>query len=230
MANEEKLNDKIKDTPVRPNKKLNLFEKMLAISSRLEIVPKNLEVSISATGKYKAVGELDVLRAVKPLEIEYGVFSYPVEREIVESGTIESVDSRGNAKKQLFERVKVVYRFVNVENTNEYIDITSYGDGIDTGDKSVGKAMTYADKYALMKAYKMMTGDDPDQEASGELKGAKIKKDLDPKLLARCAELGIELNKVAIWLKVNVDDLTNENLKMCIARKEKTLTKENPNG
>ena len=26
--------------------------------------------------------------------------------------------------------------------------------------------MTYADKYALMKAYKIMTGDDPDQDKS----------------------------------------------------------------
>ena len=30
------------------------------------------------------------------------------------------------------------------------------------------KAMTYADKYALMKAYKISTGDDPDKEASPE--------------------------------------------------------------
>ena len=28
--------------------------------------------------------------------------------------------------------------------------------------------MTYADKYALMKAYKLSTGDDPDKEASPE--------------------------------------------------------------
>ena len=28
--------------------------------------------------------------------------------------------------------------------------------------------MTYADKYALMKAYKISTGDDPDKEASEE--------------------------------------------------------------
>ena len=32
--------------------------------------------------------------------------------------------------------------------------------------KHHGKAMTYADKYALMKAYKIMTGDDPDQNKS----------------------------------------------------------------
>lgn len=28
--------------------------------------------------------------------------------------------------------------------------------------------MTYSDKYALLKAYKMITGDDPDQTPSGD--------------------------------------------------------------
>ena len=33
--------------------------------------------------------------------------------------------------------------------------------------------MTYADKYALMKAYKISTGDDPDNTASEEVKYTK---------------------------------------------------------
>ena len=43
--------------------------------------------------------------------------------------------------------------------------------------------MTYADKYALLKAYKISTGDDPDQEASDELKSYKDEK-ASPKQLA----------------------------------------------
>ena len=42
----------------------------------------------------------------------------------------------------------------------------TFGDGVDTQDKAPGKAMTYGDKYALLKAYKIVTGDDPDQNAS----------------------------------------------------------------
>ena len=33
--------------------------------------------------------------------------------------------------------------------------------------------MTYGDKYALLKAYKIQTGDDPDQNASEDLSGVK---------------------------------------------------------
>ncbi|MBR3243048.1 MAG: ERF family protein, partial [Parasporobacterium sp.] len=46
----------------------------------------------------------------------------------------------------------------------------TYGDGVDSQDKAPGKAMTYGDKYALLKAYKIITGDDPDQNYSEELK------------------------------------------------------------
>ena len=71
--------------------------------------------------------------------------------------------TKGN---QIFMRLKTVYRFVNIEKPEEYIDVPTYGDGVDTQDKAPGKAMTYGDKYALMKAYKIITGDDPDQNGS----------------------------------------------------------------
>ena len=71
--------------------------------------------------------------------------------------------------------MKTVYRFVNVDNPADYIDITTYGDGVDSQDKAPGKAMTYGDKYALLKAYKIITGDDPDQTASAPLNGKEQK-------------------------------------------------------
>lgn len=208
-------------------KGMNIYEKMLNISIELTTVNKNLEVTVSKNGKYKAVGEADVLRAVKPLEFKYRILSFPFSREIIESGTLESTDFNGNTKKQLFERIKTVYRFINVDNTNEIVDVIGYGDGIDTGDKSVGKAMTYADKYAIMKAYKIVTGDDPDQDASdANLNDTKIKKkELDPELVAVCAELNIDLSKVATYFKKKVEDLTDEEVTACIEKKKASLEK-----
>lgn len=200
---------------------MNIYEKLGKITAELSAVAKNLEVGVGQA-KYKAVGEADVLRAVKPLEEKYGIYSYPHSRTIVESGTIESTNYKGEVKKSLFERIETVYRFVNVEKPDEFIDITSYGDGIDTGDKSVGKAMTYSDKYALLKAYKIVTGDDPDQYASEDLKAAKTAKaPLDASLLEKCKALGIDLSKVAIYYRKKAEDLTNADLAKCIAQKEK---------
>lgn len=206
------------------NKQLNIYEKLSAISTELMSVAKNLEVGVGAS-KYKAVGEADVLRAVKPLEAKYKVYSYPVNRTIIESGTIESTTYKGEIKKNLFERIEVIYRFVNIENPAEYVDITSYGDGIDSQDKSVGKAMTYADKYALLKAYKIVTGDDPDQNASEDLNAATTKSaPLSQDLLNECERLNIDLaGKLAPYLKKDASELTNEDLKKAIAQKQKAL-------
>ena len=147
----------------------NIYKKMLKATEKIQSVAKNLEIEISKGKSYKAVGETDVLKAVKPIEIELGIFSYPVSRKIIETATLENETQYGTTKK-LFMRIETIYRFVNVDNPSEFVEITSYGDGIDSGDKATGKAMTYSDKYALLKAYKIATGDDPDQEPSQELK------------------------------------------------------------
>lgn len=154
---------------------MNIFEKMSAITAELGTVAKNLEVGFGKN-QYKAVGEADVLAAVKPLEVKYKVYSYPVSRRVIDSGEmITTGKSNGETveKRQLYLRVETVYRFVNIEQPEEYVDITTYGDGVDSQDKAPGKAMTYGDKYALLKAYKIQTGDDPDQKASGDLAGVR---------------------------------------------------------
>ena len=146
---------------------MNIYQKMSAITKEISTVAKNLQVG-EGKNQYKAVGEADVLAAVKPIEAKHGVYSYPFNREIVESGEMVSSTKYGD-RKSLYLRVKTVYRFVNVDEPSEYIDITTYGDGVDSQDKAPGKAMTYGDKYALLKAYKIQTGDDPDQNESETL-------------------------------------------------------------
>ena len=157
---------------------MNIYKKMQLATAQIETVAKNLKVEMGK-GSYKAVGEGDVLRAVKPIEADLGIYSYPLSRKVIETATLTTVrEYNGNKTEsnQLFMRLETVYRFVNVDNPEEYIDITTYGDGVDTQDKAPGKAMTYADKYALLKAYKIETGDDPDKDDSGELKGVANKK------------------------------------------------------
>lgn len=152
-------------------KGLNIHQKMLQATMNISRVGKNLKIEMGknkdgSVRSYKAVSEGDVLNAVKSVEIELGIYSYPVFRNIVDSSVLVNEYD----KKSQFLRVETTYRFVNIDNPTDFVDVTTYGDGIDSGDKAPGKAMTYADKYALLKAYKIETGDDPDQEGSKEYK------------------------------------------------------------
>lgn len=154
------------------NKELNIYKRMANATNEIQTVAKNLDVQVSEKNTYKAVGERDILDAVKPIEFKYGIYSYPIKRTILNNEVIES-ETKYGTKKQIHYLIETVYRFVNVDDYNDYIETISYSDGIDTGDKAMGKAMTYGDKYALMKAYKISTEEDPDQEASTEIKEVK---------------------------------------------------------
>ncbi len=150
---------------------MNIYQKMSAVTSELQTVAKNLTVDAGKGNSYKAVSERDIIDAVKPVEIKHGIYSYPYDRQIIESQTLESeneYNGKITKKTTFFSRIKTTYRFVNVDKPDEYIDMVTFAEGIDPQDKGSGKAMTYADKYALMKAYKISTGDDPDQNASEE--------------------------------------------------------------
>lgn len=163
MANTQEKEINIKD--------LNIYEKMSLITTEMAVIEKNLKVAVNAKNSYKAVSERDVLDNVKPLEAKYRVYSYPLKREITDKDTlVKETEYNGNITRTntLFMRLSTAYRFINIDKPEEYIDIDSFGDGLDTGDKAPGKAMTYADKYALMKAYKISTGDDPDKDPSPE--------------------------------------------------------------
>lgn len=146
--------------------KMNIYEKMSNITNEIVTVNKNLTVG-EGKSSYKAVGEADILKAVKELEFKYRVYSYPISREVLESTMFTTTNNYGE-KNNIFSRIKTIYRFVNIDNADDYIETVTFAEGIDTQDKGSGKAMTYADKYALMKSYKIITGEDPDQNPSEE--------------------------------------------------------------
>ena len=149
---------------------MNIYQRTAAITAELGTVAKNMSVK-AGSGSYKAVSERDIIDAVKPLEEKYRVYSYPSNRTILESETLENEKTyNGNTTKttSFFTRVQTEYVFVNIDKPEERFSTIVFSEGIDPGDKGSGKAMTYADKYALMKAYKISTGDDPDQNPSEE--------------------------------------------------------------
>jgi hypothetical protein len=198
----------------------NIYQRMAAITAELRTVAKNLTVPTGGKNSYKAVGERDILDAVKPLEEKYGVYSYPAGRNVLESNLLESeksyTDSKGNTTvtrtTTFMTRIETLYRFVNVDNPAEYIETVTFAEGIDVQDKGSGKAMTYADKYALMKAYKISTGDDPDQTASEETRYTKSAPKSSPttatpreRLIAKLREKNIDLNEYATAKGLNKD-------------------------
>lgn len=192
-------------------KELNLFEKLTLITQEIGVIEKNLNVQVNKNASYKAVSERDVLDAVKPIEKKYRVYSYPSKREIIDRDVLtKETEYNGTITRTntIFMRTETTYRFVNIDKPEEFIETIVYGDGLDTGDKAPGKAMTYADKYALMKAYKLSTGDDPDKEASPE-QGYQTNKKVSERQLALLERIYQGDNLTKVLDKYNIKELAD---------------------
>ena len=204
-------------------KSMNIYEKMLHIQSEIPTVAKNLNVSTGKTGSYKAVSERDVKDAIKPLEEKYGVYSFPIVKELIEQTQLEQETQYGK-KTSFYIREKVTYRFVNVHNPSEFIEIDGYGDGIDSGDKATGKADTYASKYCLMSAYKISTGDDPDKDASEEYSKKQPKQSQKPAVQTAPPDMAVEFTRLRGELAKVGYDLHDEKVANFIKERAKVDT------
>lgn len=200
--------------------KMNLFEKMMNLTNEVEAVKKNGMIM----GKIPTVTEPDVLAAVKSKEYVYRVYSYPFDREVI---------TQGNG----MLKIKTTYRFVNVDNPNEFIDMISFGYGVENDDKAPGKALSYSDKYALLKAYKMITGTDPDWEPVDVTRNTPIapsepkkeekheEKKIPDKVLEEMAKYDIRTDRLSAFLGKNPDELTEADMISAIKKKKETLAK-----
>lgn len=217
---------------------MNIFQRIDAITAELAVVAKNMTVQTSKTSSYKAVSERDVIDAVKPLEHKFGVCSFPVSREILDDETLQSeVEYQGKTQKKttFYIKIKTKYRFVNIEKPEEFIETETISDGLDSGDKGGGKAMTYGDKYALMKVYKISTGEDPDQKASEPTEYTKPTKAPDAPVVLYASEeqlktirelaekAGVDLTSIG----EDVEKMTSKRADAMIARLRERIGERN---
>lgn len=155
------------------NKNFNLYQKIQMVSDEIKNIEKNTVVG-TGNNAYKAVADIDVLLKVKQAETKYGLVSIPVKQELVRSDQVMKQSRDGYTSVTFADIVKMTVRIINIDNPAETIEVESFGRGLDSGDKGFGKASTYARKYALLNAYKIATGEDPDEQASQEMPVSNI--------------------------------------------------------
>jgi hypothetical protein len=166
--------------PKADHKKLNLYEKIQGVANKVMNIEKDLSVG-TGNYEYKATSDLAVTLAVKRAETDFRLLSIPINQEIVSSETIKKLDKNNKESFVFVENIKMTLRIIDLDNINHHIEVVSYGKGVDSGDKGFGKASTYARKYALLNAYKIATGEDPDADKSETINTPKT---LDERRLA----------------------------------------------
>jgi hypothetical protein len=146
-----------------------LLEKIQNVANAIMNIEKDMIVGKGAYS-YKAVSDTLVTLKVKEAEKAQGIISIPIKQDLISSEILRTEKQQKNSDEikesiQYVDVIKMTVRIYDIE-TERYIDIESFGRGLDSSDKGFGKASTYARKYALLNAYKIATGEDPDAEMS----------------------------------------------------------------
>ena len=141
---------------------MNIFQKINEVMKNIEYLTKDDKVEFGAT-KYKAISEEKVTTAVRDQLVKQGIVILPISQDAENKELIRTEKSVN-----MLTSVHTKYRIQNIDDVNDYIEVESNGSGVDTQDKGVGKAMTYAYKYMLLRTFAIPTGEDPDKISSAE--------------------------------------------------------------
>lgn len=173
----------------------SIYGKLLNIQTNLK-APKG---QYNSFGKYSYRSCEDILEALKPLLAKE-------KATVILQDELEQIGDR--------YYIKAIAKFIDIEQGDE-ISVTALAreeeskKGMD-GSQVTGASSSYARKYALNGLFAIDDSQDSD-----------ITNIINEDLLKQAEELGITLDKVAIYFKTNVKDLTEEQVKQAIEMKQK---------
>ena len=156
---------------------MNFAEIIKEVSQDKKLVPDLMKAENG--NNFRAISESAILDVISPV-LEENHFYYTVEVKESHLDIREAFGSKGK-KLQFIATITVRLRFWHHWEDdycpNEVCHSEAVGMGIDDNDKAMGKAYTYAVKYALLKLFRLRYGDDPDFEASKPLHVEKPKEE-----------------------------------------------------
>ncbi|WP_263328147.1 ERF family protein [Bacillus licheniformis] len=132
---------------------MNIYQKLVEVRKAVPYLKKS-----NQGHQYNYTGSSQVVGAIREKIDELGLLLIPA---IVDKKV--TAEKNGN-RITYFTELGIEYTWVNAEKPDETIKTTFYAQGIDIGgEKGVGKALTYAEKYFLLKQFNVPTDqDDPD--------------------------------------------------------------------
>lgn len=158
----------------------DIYQAQLAIMEKVPYLLKRKPDPKSRLG-YTYAAEADLIAVVRPWFLKFGVVMKPSKVRVVQQEQYSA--SSGTPWNRVRIRQVFVFRHVASGTTDE---VELFGEGCDPGDKTSGKAHTFALKYAIRQWLMLETGDDPDKVASEEQAQAPSSKARDS--FAACKE------------------------------------------
>lgn len=154
MSDETELAPEDQRVEIAPDPKRNVYQRLHAIMQEVRYVQK--DATITGGGSYKAVSHDMVTAKVRPHFIKHGVVIATTLKteQVIDTGS----KSSGGTPKIRFQGVYDV-DFINIDDGKDRVTVQVAAHAEDYGDKAPGKAVSYAQKYAILKILMLETGE-----------------------------------------------------------------------
>lgn len=138
----------------QPQAGKNLYQRIIAVMQEVGYVKKSTTVSAGTSGSYMAVSHDAVAAKLRAQMIKNGIAMHV--------SLVASDDTVGQTKSGAPKyRYSATYdvSFINIENPDDRQTWRMEAHAEDGGDKAPGKALSYAVKMVLLKAFMLETGE-----------------------------------------------------------------------
>lgn len=136
--------------------KISILKKLNTIMKEVKSMEKDGQNTFQ---NYSYLSETQVTLAMKKLLEKNGVV-FTHDTEFI---SITEVSPTSKGTKQFMTTIRVRYVFCDMD-TGGYVSGGEIGQGVDSQDKGIYKAITGAVKYIFMKTFLIPTGDDPEND------------------------------------------------------------------
>lgn len=200
---------------------MNVYEKINEVKKVVKTLTKDAKTS--GQGEYRYVSGSQILSMIKNKMEELGLLFLPVETKSRGYTTFEYTNSKGASKTDFIVEGRVTYEWINVEEPNDRqrVDFDYYGQQNDIS-KAFGSALTYSERYLLLKSLGAPTDeDDPDRHTEDKKASSatklKTKYTMIQEIIKGSNITGADVDK---WISakfgsvIRINDLTDDQFEL----------------
>jgi len=179
-----------------PRKEKNIHQRLNSVMAEVSYIKKDKKIDMGKGG-FRVTGHDNVTKLIHPLLVKHGISLIP---------SVEDMTQEGNRT-----RARMSFDWVNIDEPEDKFTNECVAYGIDSQDKGPGKAISYAQRYIVLKTLHIETGEKDVEESNDDfVPQAKVLKpvDLSPKASGNHPEYDAQLDKpITGDLKKDIIDL-----------------------
>lgn len=149
----------------------NITKAILEVMKEVENIEKGMNVGTGGAS-YKAVSDGDVRNALRKAMIKNDLIIVPTSvnaKAQIDRWEDDAIDFRtSKVTKKMKQSVltEAHTQYLLIHSSGEQIELAGYGHGVDSQDKSAGKATTYALKNVLLDTFLITKGEAEDTDST----------------------------------------------------------------